>query len=469
MTAASKAFDVAFIGGGPGGYTAAIRACQLGMKVALVEKEEKLGGICLNWGCIPTKALLKQAETYRLFQRAGEFGFEVGEVGFDWSRIIKRSRRTADRLTRGVAYLMKKNQVQVFAGQGRITPTKQVEVRDAEGQVSELVEARHLIVATGSRPQTIPGVEIDGERVLSSREAMVAPERPESMVVVGAGPIGVEFAYFYNAFGTRVKLLEALPQVLPREDEEVAGLLSKSLEKQGIEIATGVEITAIESQGDQVEVRCAGEKGEVVEKVDKVLMAVGVRGNIEDLGLEALGVRTGRSAIEVNGRMETSVKGIYAIGDVVGPPQLAHVAAAEGVAAVEFIAGRERKEIDRTIIPYCVYCQPQVASVGFGEQQAREAGYAVKVGRFPFTASGKAQAAGEAEGLVKLVFDEKYGELLGGAIVGPEATELIAEICLARTMEATYEELLHTIHAHPTLSEAVMEAAGEAFGEALNL
>ena len=249
MTAASKAFDVAVIGGGPGGYTAAIRACQLGMTVALVEKEEKLGGICLNWGCIPTKALLKQAETYRLFQRAGEFGFEVGEIGFDWSRIIKRSRQVADRLTRGVAYLMKKNQVQVFAGQGRITPTKQVEVRGAEGQVSEL-EAHHIIVATGSRPQTIPGVEIDGERVLSSREAMVAPERPESMIIVGAGPIGVEFAYFYNAFGTRVKLLEALPQVLPREDEEVAGLLSKSLEKQGIEIATGVEITAIESQGD---------------------------------------------------------------------------------------------------------------------------------------------------------------------------------------------------------------------------
>ena len=469
MTEAPTVFDVVVIGGGPGGYTAAIRASQLGMKAAVVEKEKNLGGICLNWGCIPTKALLKPAEVFRLMQRAEEFGLRTGEIGFDWQQIIKRSRRAADRLARGVAYLMKKNQIQVVAGTARITPTKQVEVSDSEGAVSAVLESRHIIVATGGSPQTIPGVEIDGETVITSREAMVLEEPPGSLAVIGAGPIGVEFAYFYNAFGTAVTLLEALPQVLPQEDPETAGILSQSLEKQGVQVATGVEVTAVTGRKGQAEVKYRGEQGEVVEKVDKVLMAVGVRANVEGLGLEALGARLQRGAIEVNGRLETSVRGICAIGDVVGPPQLAHVAAAEGVAAVEFIAGRERQEIDRTNIPYCVYCQPQVASVGLSEERAREAGHDVEVGRFPFSASGKALAAGETEGMVKLVFDAQYGEVLGASIVGSEATELIAEVCLARRLEATYEELLHTMHAHPTLSEAVMEAAGEAFGEALNL
>ena len=298
---------------------------------------------------------------------------------------------------------------------------------------------------------------------------MITDERPGSMIIVGAGAIGIEFAYFYNAFGTRVKVLEALPQVLPREDEEVAELLDRSLQKQGIEIETGVRVEAIEPGEDQVEVRYKGEKGEGREQVDKVLMAVGVEGNLEGLGLAALGMRTGGGAIEVDGRLQTSVKGISAIGDVVGAPQLAHMASAEGVAAVEFIAGRQRPEIDRSNIPSCTYCQPQVASVGLTEREASEAGHEVKVGRFPFSASGKARATGETEGLVKLVFGASYGELLGASIIGAEATELIAEIGLARSMEATYEEVLHTVHAHPTLAEAVMEAAGEAFGEALNL
>ncbi len=469
MAEQQKAFDVVVIGGGPGGYTAAIRARQLGLEAAVVEMEEQLGGVCLNWGCIPTKALLKQAETYRLFQRADEFGFEVGQVGFDWTRVIQRSRKVADNLARGVAYLMDKNQVQVFKGKGRITPTRQVAVKAADGTVSTVLEAGHIIIATGGRPQTIPGVEIDGEHIISSREAMVTEKQPGSMVVVGAGPIGIEFAYFYNAFGTRVQVLEALPQVLPREDEEIAGILAGSLAQQGIQLETGVEIEAVEPGDSGVEVRYKGEKGSVVEKVDKVLMAVGVRGNIEDLGLEALGLRTEKGAIQVNGRFETSAKGIYAIGDVVGAPQLAHMASAAAVAAAEAIAGHQREEIDRSNIPSCTYCQPQVASVGLSERQAREAGHEVKVGRFPFMASGKGQALGETEGVVKLVFDTRYGEILGASMIGAEVTELIAEVCLARKLEATYEELLHTVHAHPTLSEAVMEAAGEAYGQALNL
>ena len=469
MTEAQEKFDVVVIGGGPGGYTAAIRAHQLGLRAALVERESNLGGICLNWGCIPTKALLKQAEIYRLIQRADEFGIEVEGVKINWKKLIERSRQVSQRLAKGVDYLMKKNKVTVFKGSGRITPAKQVEVRDEKGQAAQRLQAEHIIIASGGRPKTIPGVEIDGEYVISSREAMVSEKLPESLVVIGAGAIGIEFAYFYNAFGTQVKVLEGLPQILPREDAEVAGVLSQSLEKQGISLETGVEVTGVEIKGKQVEVSYKSGDGVQTERADKVLMAIGVTGNVEDLGLTALGVRTEAGGIAVNGRMETNVSGVYAIGDVVGAPQLAHVAAAEGVAAVEFIAGQQRQEIDPTLIPSCTYCQPQVASVGLDEAAARAAGYDVKVGRFPFTASGKALAAGETEGLVELVFDAKYGEVLGASIVGAEATELIAEVGLARKLEATYEELVGTMHAHPTLSEAVMEAAGEAFGLGLNL
>ena len=467
MAEKDKVFDVAVIGGGPGGYTAAIRASQLGLKAALVESEPELGGVCLNWGCIPTKALLKQAELYRLIQRAGEFGLTVGEVGYDWDRLIARSREISGGLAKGVRYLMKKNRVAVFRGRGRLTPGKKVAVESPDG--TETLEAASVILATGGSPRTIPGVEIDGEKVISSREAMVLEERPDRIAIIGAGAIGAEFAWFFNAFGVEVHLLEAESQVLPREDGEVAAILAKSFSGEGIDVRTGVSVTGVAEagQGMRVFFRDGGEEGEV--DADVVLMAVGVTGNIENLGLEANGVRTRRGQIAVDGRMETSVKGIYAVGDVVGAPQLAHAASAEAVAAVEFIAGRQRPEIDPEGVPSCTYCQPQVASVGLTEAEARERGMKVKVGRFPFAASGKARAAGETEGMVKLVFSEEYGELTGASIIGAEATELIAEVTLGRKIEATWEEFATAVHAHPTLSEAVMEAAAEAFGEALNI
>ena len=482
MAAKSTAYDVAVIGGGPGGYTAAIRASQLGLKAAVVEAEPSLGGVCLNWGCIPTKALLKQAELYHLMQRADEFGLSASNIGFDWTKLIARSREISAGLAKGVGFLMKKNKVDVYAGRGKIAPGKKLVVQSANTEAP--LEAKNILLATGGRPRSIPGVEIDGSSVVSSREAMVLKKQPKAIAIIGAGAIGAEFAYFFNAFGTEVHLFEAETQVLPREDEEVAHLLAKSLGEQGINVRTGVAVTSVakSKSGVKVAFKAGGEaettsSGEVSTRevsarevsVDVVLMAVGVAGNTEGLGLEANGVRTRRGQIEVDGRMETNVKGIYAVGDVVGPPQLAHAAAAEGVAAAEFIAGKSRPEIDPEGIPSCTYCQPQVASVGLTEKSALEQGHEVKVGRFPFAASGKARASGETDGLVKLVFAEKYGELLGASIIGSEATELIAEVALGKQMEATWEELATTIHSHPTLSEAVMEAAGEAFGEALNI
>ena len=458
------AYDVVVIGGGPGGYSAAIRARQLGRKTALVE-ESDLGGVCLNWGCIPTKALLKQAEVYQLVRHADEYGIKVGEPEVDWEIVIGRSRAVAERLSKGVAYLMQKNRVDVLQGRGKLTPARKVQVDDGKS-VTEL-DAAQVILATGSRPKSIPGVEFDGTRIISSKEAMVQEERPQALAIIGAGAIGVEFAYFYRAYGSEVLLLEALPQILPREDEEIAAGLAESLSEQGIEVATGAKVVAVNNKKRRVAVRYEVGGEAFAREVDRVLVATGVQGNIEGLGLEAAGVRTRNGMVEVDGRMETSAKGVYAIGDVAGTPQLAHAAVQEGIAAVEFAAGKERPELSQ--VPNCIYCQPQVASVGMSEKEAREAGRDVKVGRFPFAASGKGQAAGETAGLVKLVFDARYGELLGGAILGAEATELIAELGLALRLEATYEELLLTVHAHPTLSEAVMEAAGQAFGEAINI
>ena len=458
------AYDVVVIGGGPGGYSAAIRARQLGRKTALVE-EADLGGVCLNWGCIPTKALLKQAEVYQLVRHADEYGIKVGEPEVDWEMVIGRSRAVAERLSKGVAYLMQKNRVDVLQGRGKLTPARKVQVDDGKS-VTEL-DAAQVILATGSRPKSIPGVEFDGTRIISSKEAMVQEERPQALAIIGAGAIGVEFAYFYRAYGSEVLLLEALPQILPREDEEIAAGLAESLSEQGIEVATGAKVVAVNNKKRRVAVRYEVGGEAFAREVDRVLVATGVQGNIEGLGLEAAGVRTRNGMVEVDGRMETSAKGVYAIGDVAGTPQLAHAAVQEGIAAVEFAAGKERPELGQ--VPNCIYCQPQVASVGMSEKEAREAGRDVKVGRFPFAASGKGQAAGETAGLVKLVFDARYGELLGGAILGAEATELIAELGLALRLEATYEELLLTVHAHPTLSEAVMEAAGQAFGEAINI
>jgi len=458
------AYDVVVIGGGPGGYSAAIRARQLGRKTALIE-EADLGGVCLNWGCIPTKALLKQAEVYQLVRHADEYGIKVGEPEVDWEMVIGRSRAVAERLSKGVAYLMQKNGVDVLQGRGKLTPARKVQIDDGKS-VTEL-DAAQVILATGSRPKSIPGVEFDGTRIISSKEAMVQEKRPQALAIIGAGAIGVEFAYFYRAYGSEVLLLEALPQILPREDEEIAAGLAESLSEQGIEVATGAKVVAVNNKKRRVAVRYEVGGEAFAREVDRVLVATGVQGNIEGLGLEAAGVRTRNGMVEVDGRMETSAKGIYAIGDVAGTPQLAHAAVQEGIAAVEFAAGKERPELGQ--VPNCIYCQPQVASVGMSEKEAREAGRDVKVGRFPFAASGKGQAAGETAGLVKLVFDARYGELLGGAILGAEATELIAELGLALRLEATYEELLLTVHAHPTLSEAVMEAAGQAFGQAINI
>jgi dihydrolipoamide dehydrogenase len=436
----------------------------LGRKTALIE-EADLGGVCLNWGCIPTKALLKQAEVYQLVRHADEYGIKVGEPEVDWEMVIGRSRAVAERLSKGVAYLMQKNGVDVLQGRGKLTPARKVQIDDGKS-VTEL-DAAQVILATGSRPKSIPGVEFDGTRIISSKEAMVQEKRPQALAIIGAGAIGVEFAYFYRAYGSEVLLLEALPQILPREDEEIAAGLAESLSEQGIEVATGAKVVAVNNKKRRVAVRYEVGGEAFTREVDRVLVATGVQGNIEGLGLEAAGVRTRNGMVEVDGRMETSAKGIYAIGDVAGTPQLAHAAVQEGIAAVEFAAGKERPELGQ--VPNCIYCQPQVASVGMSEKEAREAGRDVKVGRFPFAASGKGQAAGETAGLVKLVFDARYGELLGGAILGAEATELIAELGLALRLEATYEELLLTVHAHPTLSEAVMEAAGQAFGEAINI
>ena len=470
MAQSEKEHDLVVIGSGPGGYTAAIRAAQLGMSVAIVEAERPLGGVCLNWGCIPTKALLKQAEMYRLFQRADEFGLSVENLSFDWKKIIERSREVAGGLAAGVEYLMEKNSVEVIKGRGRITPTRQIDVQTESGH-SKRLAPKNILIATGSSPQSIPGVRIDGVNVVSSKEAMVEDKLPKSIAIIGAGAIGVEFAYFFNSFGSKVTLIEALDQVLPREDAEIAQMLAQSLGEQGIDVRTGVRVEGVGRKGKSkvMQVRIVAEVDEEVISVEKVLMAVGVVGNASELGLEAAGIRRHKAGIEVNGRLETSVKGIYAIGDVIGPPQLAHAASAEGIAAVEFMAGHERDEIDYSNIPSCTYCQPQVASVGLTEAQAKEADHDVKVGRFPFAASGKARAVGETDGLVKLVFDAKHGEVLGASIIGSEATELIAEIGLARTVEATYEELLKTVHAHPTLSESVMEAAGVAFGEGISI
>ncbi len=479
-TTAAAGLDLVVIGGGPGGYSAAIRAAQLGMRVALVEAEKNLGGVCLNWGCIPTKALLRQAEVLRLLQRAADFGLRVdGEVGYDWKAVIARSRDVAAELAAGVAGLMKKNRITVVHGRGRLTPSRTVEVTPGDGKARQTLRATYVLLATGGRPRSLPGIEIDGEWVISSREAMTLTRRPQSLAIIGAGAIGVEFASFYRAFGTSVTLLEAEDQVLPREDPEVVQVLQAALQRDGIEVHTGVKVTGVNVTAARklVTVAYGGTDGEAGGKADggaeleaeRVLMAVGVTGNTEDLGLGALGLQAERGRLPVDDRYQTRVKDIYAIGDLTGPPQLAHAAAAEGVAAVEFMAGRRTRPVDVGNIPSCTYSHPQVASVGLTEAAARAQGLDVKVGRFPMAASGRARASGDAEGLIKLVFGARYGDILGAAIVGPEATELIAEVGLAITLEATWEELAHTVHAHPTLSEGVMEAAAAAFGEAINI
>ena len=463
-----KDYDIVVVGGGPGGYSAAIRARQLGLSVVIVEAE-KLGGICLNWGCIPTKALLGNAETWELLSGLEASGIRVDGAGFDWGKIIANSREVADKLSIGIDYLMKKNGVEVRNGAGRLSPLGHVEVVDSKGEKFEEIQSENIIISTGSKPRSLPGIDIDGELILSSRHAMELTSCPTSIVIIGGGAIGVEFAYFFNAFGCAVTLLESENQLLPREDPEVANLLEVLFRNKGIDVKTGVKVKSLEVIDNNACLNCSiGDQKKII-SAEKVLMAVGVEGNSNGIGLEALGIRKNSDLIQVNERQQTSVDGIWAIGDVAGAPQLAHAAVAEGIAAVEFISGRERAPVNRGNIPTCVYSQPQVASTGLSEPDALDQDVDVKIGRFPFKASGKAQASGNTDGFIKLVFGAEYGELLGGTIIGHGATELIAEVVLAINMEATYEELLWTIHAHPTLSEVVMEAAGAAFDEAINI
>lgn len=466
-----KKFDIAVLGGGPGGYVAAIRAAQLGFKTAVIDKDN-LGGICLNWGCIPTKSLLKNAELYEeILHHSNDFGISVEGVSFDYKKIIKRSRDISGRITRNIELLMKKNKVERIKGFGKLSSPNTISVSGgSESNQVETVTAEKIIIATGGKTRSLPSFPIDGEYVISSREAMSNETLPGEIVIVGAGAIGVEFAYFFNVFGVKVTLVEMLDSILPLEDKEISDALAKSYVKRGIDIHTGAAVKGVSVSEGKVIVKISKEGKDFTVAADKVLSAAGVTGNIENIGLEETGVETERSFIKVNrGTYETNIKGIYAIGDVTGPPLLAHVASAEAVACVEGIKGIETSPVDYDNIPGCTYCRPQVASVGLTEAKAKELGYELKIGRFPFMASGRAFAAGERDGFVKMIFDAKYGELLGAHIIGAGATELIAEAVLARSLEATYESIVKTVHAHPTLSESVMEAAANAYGESIHI
>jgi dihydrolipoamide dehydrogenase len=459
---ATHAVDVGVLGSGPGGYVAAIRCAQLGLSVAVVE-DDRPGGVCLNWGCIPTKALLRNAEIVHLVHRAPEFGIQVSGVQADYAEAIRRSRRVADRMAKGVEFLFRKNKIALVSGRGRLIGPTVIEVTGAGG--TERVEARAVIVGTGSEPRSLPGVAIDEERVLSSSGALRREEAPRSLVIIGAGAVGIEFADVYSAYGTDVTVLEALPRILPIEDEDVSAQLARSLTRRGIALKTGVTVASVSAGPGGVVVQTDG--GSI--EAERLLMAVGRRARIEGVGLEALEVKLDRGFVAVSPRMETSVPGLYAIGDAAGRQLLAHKAMAEGVVAAEAIAGRDPTPVDYGNVPSCTYCRPQVASVGLTEAQAREQGHEVRVGRCPFTANGKAVALGETDGFVKVVADAPTGELLGVHIVGPEATEIIHEFAVGRTLEATLDEMMHTIHAHPTLSEAALEAVLDALGHAIHI
>ena len=455
-------FDLVVVGTGPGGYVAAIRAAQLGLTVGAVE-DDRPGGVCLNWGCIPTKALLRNAEVLNLVGRASEFGITVKDVQADYGAAVKRSRSVADRMAKGVEFLFRKNKITLFPGRGVLRAAKTVEVAGSAG--TETLEAAAVILATGSAPKSLPGVAIDEARVLSSNGAVRSEKRPRSIVVIGAGAVGVEFADVYASYGSEVTILEALPRIVPVEDEEISAQLARSFARRKIAVKTGVKVAGVK----------LGPNGVVVEtdtgglEAEAVLMAVGRAARIEGLGLEPLGVAVERGFVTVSPRMETSITGLYAVGDMVGAPLLAHKAMAEGVVAAEAIAGRDPRPIDYTNVPSCTYCRPQVASIGLTEAKAKQNGREVSIGKFPFTASGKAVALGETEGFVKVVADNATGEILGVHILGPEATEVIHEFAVGRTLEATLEEIVHTIHAHPTLSEAALEATLGALGRAIHL
>ncbi len=459
-------FDVIVIGSGPGGYVAAIRASQLGQKVAIVEKAD-LGGVCLNWGCIPTKALLKSAQVYDYIKHASDYGITVSDSKPDFESVIKRSRGVAEGMSKGIGFLMKKNKITVINGFGKLVAKGKVEVDN--GGKKETHEAKNIILATGARSRELPNIKIDGKKIVGYHDAMILPKLPKSMVVVGSGAIGCEFAYFYNAMGTKVTIVEYMPNILPIEDEDVSKALAKSYKKSGIDIMTDSSVEKVDTSGSGCKVTVKTKKGTETIDCDIVLSAVGIQTNLENIGLETLGIKTEKGKVVVDDFYKTNVDGIYAIGDIVHGPALAHVASAEGIICVENFTGHNPEPLDYGNIPGCTYCWPEVASVGMTEKAAKEAGYEVKVGKFPFSASGKASAAGAKEGFVKVVFDAKYGEWLGAHMIGANVTELIAEVVAARKLETTGHEIIKAVHPHPTMSEAVMEATAEAYGECIHL
>lgn len=460
-------FDLIVIGSGPGGYVAAIRASQLGLKVGIVEKSE-LGGVCLNWGCIPTKALLKSAQVFEYIKHASDYGIKVSESQADFTAVVKRSRDVAGGMSKGVQFLLKKNKIEVIRGIGKISSKGKVEVTGEDGK-KNIYEGLHIILATGARPRELPNVPIDGKKVISYMQAMVLPELPKSMVIIGSGAIGCEFAYFYQAMGTKVTIVEFMPQILPLEDEEISKALTRIYKKYGMDILTDSSVEQVNTSGQGCEVKIKTKTGEQMISCDVVLSAVGIQTNLENLGLEGLGIKTEKGKVMVDEFYRTQVEGIYAIGDIVSGPALAHVASAEGIICVEKIAGHQPEPLNYENIPGCTYCWPEVASVGLTEKQAREKGYEIKVGRFPFSASGKASAAGAKDGMVKVIYDAKYGEWLGCHLIGANVTEMIAEVVAARKLETTGHEILRTVHPHPTMSEAIMEATADAYGECIHL
>ncbi|MBI1316085.1 dihydrolipoyl dehydrogenase [bacterium] len=460
-------YDLIVLGTGPGGYVAAIRASQLGLKTAVVERES-LGGICLNWGCIPTKALLKSANVFEYLKHASDYGLSAGAVDKDFAAVVKRSRDVAGGMSKGVEFLMKKNKIDVLMGEGALLPGKKISVKTADGKTVEY-SANSIIVATGARSRKLANLPQDGKKIIGYREAMTLPEQPKRMVVVGSGAIGVEFAYFYAAMGTEVTVVEYLPQLVPVEDEDVSKQLERSFKKMGVNVMTSSEVLKVDTSGKSNVVTIKTKKGEEKIECDVVLSAVGVEANLENIGLEQVGIAVDKGKIVVDPMYRTNVDGYYAIGDCVPGPALAHVASAEGIICVEHIAGHHPQPLDYGNIPGCTYCFPEIASVGMTEKAAREAGYELKIGKFPFSASGKASAAGHKDGFVKVIYDAKYGELLGCHMIGSNVTEMIAEAVVARKLETTGMEIIKSVHPHPTLSEAMMEATADAYGEVIHL
>lgn len=461
-------YDLIVIGSGPGGYVSAIRASQLGMKTAVVEKAE-LGGICLNWGCIPTKSLLKSAQVFDYTQKAADFGVKIeGEIKPDFEAMVKRSREVAGGMSKGIEFLFKKNKVEVINGFGKIIEKGKVEVAGDDGD-KQVYEAKNIILATGARSKELPNLKQDGTKIIGYRKAMTLEKQPKSMIVVGSGAIGSEFAYFYSTIGTKVTLVEFLPNVLPNEDEEVSKQIARSFKKSGMKVMTNSSVEKVDTSGDQCKVTIKTKKGEEEHQADVVLSAVGVTPNLEGIGIEEMGIELENDKVKVDEFYRTNVEGVYAIGDIIHGPALAHVASAEGICAVEKMAGENPQPIDYNNLPGNTYTMPEVASVGMTEKQAKEAGYEIKTGKFPFTASGKASAAGHKEGFVKLIFDKKYGELLGGHMIGQNVTEMISELVVAKKLETTGHEIIKSVHPHPTMSEAVMEAAAAAYDEVIHI